>query len=270
MEFRKRSKYVFFQRCKGAGFFLLQYALSILINCVCFMLPKRILLKISGEMLKGEDPLGISGEVLARLALSIKELIQHNIQVAIVIGAGNLFRGIQGEKLGISQVTADYMGMLATMINGLALQEALRSTGIESEIMSALPCEAIAPVVSTVKANELISKGIPVIFTGGTGNPFFTTDTAAALRAAEIKADLVVKATKVSGVYSKDPNKYPDAIRYERLSYAEALEQKLLVMDHTAFALCMSVNIPIFVFKLWEKPTIIEALQDMTSGTIIS
>ncbi len=233
-------------------------------------LPRRILLKISGEMLKGDEHLGLCGDTLSRLAKSIAELLNHKIEVGIVLGGGNLFRGIQGSDLGISRVSSDFMGMLATLINGIALQEALRSANIESKVMSALPCGTLAPEISVSEAQNLIAEGKPVIFVGGTGNPFFTTDTAAALRAAEIHADLVVKATKVSGVYSSDPVKDKNAKRFERITYAEVLEKNLSVMDSTAIALCMSLKIPIFVFKLWEKTTILEALQDPSCGTIVS
>lgn len=233
-------------------------------------LPRRILLKISGEMLKGDDNVGLCGETLSRLAKSIAELIQNKIEVGIVLGGGNLFRGIQGSDLGISRVSSDFMGMLATLINGIALQEALRCENIDAKVMSAIPCTELAPPISLRDAKNHIKSGKPVIFVGGTGNPFFTTDTAAALRAAEIKADLVVKATKVSGVYSSDPIKNKEAKRFEKITYAHILEKNLSVMDSTAIALCMSVKIPIFVFKLWEKPTILAALQDPSCGTIVS
>ncbi len=252
-------------------------------------LPKRILLKVSGEMLKGTEldkdmenathasspksspnqHSDISSSTLLKLAHSIAELLENGIEVGIVLGGGNIFRGLQGEALGVGRISADFMGMLATVINGIALQEALKQIGVHAILMSAIPCGSIAPDISIEKAKVHLKNKMPVIFSGGTGNPFFTTDTAAALRASEIEADLLVKATKVSGIFSEDPFKKANVQRYTRLSCAEVLEMKLNVMDATAIALCMNNDIPIFVFKLWEKDSILEALQDISSGTIV-
>jgi len=215
------------------------------------MKPKyhRVVLKISGEALLGEQPFGISPYILKFLSNEIAELTKDEIQLAIVMGGGNIFRGRQARKLGIDQATGDYMGMLATMINALALQVALEKEGVETRVMSGISMRAVAEPYIRRRAIRHLEKGRVVIFGAGTGNPYFTTDTAAALRAAEIKAEVILKATKVDGVYEKDPLKFPDAKKFDELSYMEVLEKKLEVMDATAISLCMENKLPIIVFN---------------------
>jgi len=230
---------------------------------------KRILLKLSGEALIGDQIFGISGDAAKKIAQGIRDFCEHDIEVGIVIGAGNIFRGIQGAKLGISRIPADHMGMLATIINSLALQQALADCGIEAIIMSAINCEPIVDPFNWKKAIHHLERKRVLIFAGGTGSPYFTTDTAAALRASEIQAELLLKATKVNGIYSKDPKKYPDAIRYETLSYAEVLAQNLCVMDATSVALCRASQIPILVFDMWATPKLTEVLHNPKFGTLV-
>lgn len=202
------------------------------------------------------------------MAQKIKGLIDRGIQVALVIGAGNIFRGIQGGKLEIRRTPADQMGMLATIMNGIAFGEMLEKCGAPTCIMSSINCYPIAEPYHWQSALKNLSQGKVVIFVGGTASPYFTTDTAAALRASEIEADILLKATKVDGVYSKDPKKYPDAIRYETLTYTEVLAQKLEVMDATSIALCMSNQIPILVFDM-QKDTLFSVLENTKLGTLV-
>lgn len=230
---------------------------------------KRILLKLSGEALMGKEPYGISQEACLQISEGIKDLVDQGMQIGIVIGAGNIFRGLKGDKLGIKRTPADQMGMLATIMNGIALGQSLEAVGVENIIMSAIDCQSIAEPYSWRGALHHLAHNRVVIFVGGTGSPYFTTDTAAALRASEIQAEILLKATKVDGIYSKDPLKYPDAIRYETLSYSEVLAQKLDVMDATAIALCMSNQIPIFVFNMWATKKLSEALQNKNLGTLV-
>jgi len=232
---------------------------------------KRILLKLSGETLLGSEKFGIDTGAAQSLAKSIKELQNQGLQIGIVIGGGNIFRGINLEESGIARTPADQMGMLATLMNGIALQQVLTNHGCSSKIMSALECPKITKPYRWQEALEALDAGDVVLFVGGTGNPYFTTDTAAALRANEMEADILLKATKVDGVFNKDPMKHPDAIKYDQLSYSQALAEKLNVMDATAIALCRSNNIPIFVFnmQLLREGKLLEALEKQEKGTIV-
>jgi len=231
---------------------------------------KRILLKLSGEALAGKNGYGIDAEVLENLADEIKEVYDLGVEIAIVVGGGNIFRGIQGKSLKIDKATSDYMGMLATVINALALQNALEKKGIPTRVQSAIEMHQIAEPYIRRKAIRHLEKGRVVIFAAGTGNPFFTTDTAAALRAAEIGADILLKATKVDGIYDKDPNKNSNAKKYKKLTYKEALEKDIKVMDSTAFALCKEENIPILVFSIKEKGNLKKAVLGEKVGTYVT
>ncbi len=212
----------------------------------------------------------IAAEPILQIVGGIQDLVQHGVEVGIVIGGGNIFRGIRGEKLAIQRTPADQMGMLATIINGIALSQALEQCGVHNVIMSAIDCHPIAEPYQWQKALEYIEQKKVVIFVGGTGSPYFTTDTAAALRASEIHAEALLKATKVNGVYSQDPLKFPDAIRYTQISYREVLAQKLDVMDATAIALAMSNRIPILVFDMWATKKFSDVLHDTSLATIVS
>lgn len=211
---------------------------------------KRVLLKLSGEILSGQGKFGITGEACQQIGLAIKAMRDAGLEVAIVIGGGNIFRGVNLKQLGMPRTPADQIGMLATLINGIALQQALIGLGCPCAVMSALECPKVAEPYNWSKAIDALSNGSVLIFVGGTGNPYFTTDTAAALRASEIHADVLLKATKVDGIYDKDPLKYPDAKKYETMSYAQVLAEKLEVMDATSIALCMSNKVPVFVFNM--------------------
>jgi uridylate kinase len=232
---------------------------------------KRILLKLSGELLMGAQSFGIDQEACQRLALAVKTLRKHDVEVAIVIGGGNIFRGIHLESLGMARTPADQMGMLATLINGIALKQALTNVGCDANIMTALECPKVAEAYSWGGALEALQKGSVLIFVGGTGNPYFTTDTAAALRACEIQANALFKATKVDGVYNKDPKKHPDAKKYQTIDYAKVLEDKLGIMDAASIVLCRDNKIPIFVFNMnnLQEDKIIAALSNKELGTII-
>jgi uridylate kinase len=211
---------------------------------------KRVLLKISGEMLAGENQIGIESETIHRFAAEIQEIRDLGVQVAIVIGGGNIFRGLAGASRGMDRAHADYMGMLATVINSLALQDALEHLGCFTRVMSAITMDQVAEPYIRRRAIRHLEKGRVVIFGAGTGNPYFSTDTAAALRAAEIHADVILKATKVDGVYDSDPKKNAGATRFESVSYLEVLNRGIKVMDATAISLCMDNSIPIVVFDL--------------------
>lgn len=232
---------------------------------------KRILLKLSGEILMGTEPFGINREACQKIALAIRAIKTAGTEVGIVIGGGNIFRGIHLEKMGLQRTPADLMGMLATLINGMALQQALAGIHCPAKVMSALECPQAVDTYSWRRALEYLEEGYVLIFVGGTGNPYFTTDTAAALRASEIRADIFLKATKVDGVYDKDPLKYPDAKKYNSLSYSQALAEKLEVMDATSIALCRSNNIPMLVFNmnLLEEDNVLVALSEKNLGTIV-
>jgi uridylate kinase len=211
----------------------------------------RILLKISGETLLAKQNFGICQKACLALAHTIRDIHKAGIQLGIVIGAGNIFRGIHLSEMGLSRTPADHMGMLGTLFNGIALQQALHSLQVPVSIMSALECPQVVETYNWEKSLQHLKNGTIVIFVGGTGNPYFTTDTAAALRASEIQADVLMKATKVEGIYDKDPFQYKNACKYETISYTQILNEKLQVMDATAIILCRSNRIPIFVFNMY-------------------
>jgi uridylate kinase len=230
---------------------------------------KRILLKISGEALMGAVPYGIHPDAVSTVASEIQEIHGMGVSVALVVGGGNIFRGIQAQEQGMDRVTADSMGMLATVINGLALQDALERRGVSTRLMTAIAMHALAEPYIRRRAIRHLEKGRIVIFAAGTGSPYFTTDSAAALRATEIKAELLLKATKVDGVYSADPKKDPSAQRYESLTYLKALEMGLKVMDATAISLCMENRIPIRVFDLFEAGNIRRIVEGAPIGSVV-
>lgn len=231
---------------------------------------RRILLKLGGEALAGPDGFGIDPTRAAEVATIIKSVYDLGIQVAVVIGAGNLWRGSVGMQFGMEQSTADHMGMIATVMNALALQDALERIGIVTRVQTALEMRAVAEPYIRLRAIRHLDKGRVVIIGGGTGNPYFTTDTAGALRAMEIGADVLVKATKVDAVYDKDPQAHPDARRFHHLSYIDFLNQRLRVMDGTAISLCMEHNLPIVVLNLWEENSVRKLVEGEVVGTTIS
>ena len=228
---------------------------------------RRILLKLSGEMLAGDQDFGFSAEVLKRLASEIAEIHALGVQIAIVIGGGNIFRGISGSERGMERAHADYMGMLATVINALALQDALEHINCYTRVMSALRIEQVCEPYIRRRAVAHLAKGRVVIFAAGTGNPYFSTDTAASLRAAEMQADVILKATKVDGVYNKDPKKFDDAVRYETVTHLEALNLGLKVMDATAISMCMENRIPLIIFDLNRPGNIMRVVCGESIGT---
>ena len=228
---------------------------------------KRVMLKLSGEMLVGEQAMGIQPDVIGRFADEIKDLHSTGVEIALVIGGGNIFRGLAGASRGMDRTHADYMGMLATVINGLALQDALESRGVYTRVMSAITVNEICEPYIRRRAMRHLEKGRVVIFAGGTGNPYFTTDTAAALRAAEIQADVILKATKVDGVYDRDPALHDDAVLFDSVTYLEVLQRGLKVMDSTAVSLCMDNDIPIVVFNLSQEGNIKRVLLGEEIGT---
>lgn len=231
---------------------------------------KRILLKLSGEALKGEEH-SISPEIVHRMAENIKEITDSGIEVALVIGGGNIFRGLSASRKGMDRTTADYMGMMATCINALALQDGLESLGIQSRVQSAITMQQIAEPYIRRKAVRHLEKGRVVIFAAGTGSPYFSTDTTAALRANEINAQVVLKATNVDGIYDKDPAKHDDAVKFESISYLDALQRQLKVMDSTAFSLCMDNKIPIVVFNFFEDGALSKVVGgDSSVGTLVN
>lgn len=214
---------------------------------------KRILLKLSGESLAGGNRAGIDAGALTGYAGEIRALVEQGVEVAVVLGGGNIFRGIQGMSKGFDRVQGDQMGMLATIINSMALQSALEAAGIKAQVLSGIPVETICKKISRRRALQLLDEGYVVLIAGGTGNPFFTTDSAAALRALEVKAEVILKGTRVDGVYSDDPEKNPNATRYDVITFDEAIQQNLKVMDITAFTLCKENALPIIVFNVNEK-----------------
>ena len=228
---------------------------------------KRVLLKLSGEALMGEQEFGIESEAIATYAKKIKEVYDMGIELAIVIGGGNIFRGLSGSDQGVDRVTGDHMGMLATVINSLALQNAIEKLGVPTRVQTAIDMPKIAEPFIKRRAIRRLEKGRVVIFGAGTGNPYFTTDTAAALRAIEIDADVVVKATKVDGIYDKDPKKFADAVKYDVVTYDECLSKNLRVMDQTAISLCRENNLPILVFNLLEEGNLKKVITGETIGT---
>lgn len=232
---------------------------------------KRILLKVGGESMLGKREYGIDPDAASQVAQQIKKVYAEGVQVAVVIGAGNIFRGISGSKNGIERATADYMGMLATMLNALALQDALEKIGVPTRVQSALSMLSVAEAFVRRKAIRHMEKGRVVIIGAGTGNPYVTTDTGASLHALELHCDVVMKATKVDGVYDKDPMKHKDAKRYAVLNYMDAIENpEIQVMDTAALAMCHENNMPIMVFKLFEEDNLEKAINGADIGTIVS
>jgi uridylate kinase len=231
---------------------------------------KRILLKLSGESLMGDKKFGIDNTRLSDYAIQIKEITESGIEVAIVIGGGNIFRGVQAEEGGMDRTHGDYMGMLATMINAMALQAALEAHGVDSRLQSAIEMREIAEPYVRRKAVRHLEKGRVVIFGAGTGNPFFTTDSAASLRAIEINADVILKGTRVDGIYTADPEKDPTATKYNTISFDEVYSKGLNVMDMTAFTLCKENSLPIIVFNMDEKGNLKRLLNGEEVGTIVS
>lgn len=231
---------------------------------------KRVLLKLSGEALMGgQKNSSIDPEVLGAIAAEIKEVVRLGVSLGIVVGGGNIFRGVEGNAKGMDRTSADYMGMLATVINSLALQGAFENTGVETRVQTAIAMREIAEPFIQRKAMRHLEKGRVVIFAAGTGNPYFTTDTAAVLRAMEIKADVIMKATKVDGVYDKDPVKFPDAVMYENISYDDVLAKNLKVMDATAISLCRDNRLPILVFNLQQAGNIVRGISGEKIGTLV-
>ncbi len=236
------------------------------------MLPKyrRILLKLSGESLMGDRNYGIDPQMLDQYAKEIKEITNIGVQVAVVIGGGNIYRGMNEHETGIERAQGDYMGMLATVINGMALQAALDKVGVSTRLQSAIKMEQVAEPYIRRRAMRHLEKGRVVIFGAGTGNPYFTTDTAGSLRAIEIKADVILKGTRVDGIYSADPEKDPTATRYETLSFNDVISQNLKVMDMTAFTLCQENDLPIIVFDMNRTGNLLNVVTGMHVGTLVS
>ncbi|MEE4145995.1 MAG: UMP kinase [Halieaceae bacterium] len=230
---------------------------------------KRILLKLSGEALTGQESFGIDPKILDRMALEVGQLVGIGVQVGLVVGGGNLFRGAALQTAGLDRVTGDHMGMLATVMNALALRDALERSNISTQVMSAIPMSGVVDHYDRRKAIRALSNGDVVIFAAGTGNPFFTTDSSACLRGIEVDAELVLKATKVDGVYSADPMKFPDAIRYDRLTYDEVLDKKLEVMDLTAICLCRDHKMPVRVFEMEKRGALLNIVRGGDDGTLI-
>ena len=230
---------------------------------------KRVLLKVSGEALMGGRDYGLDNDTVADIAADIGDVVALGVQVCLVIGGGNIFRGVQAAANGMDRAQADYMGMLATVMNALALQAALEKLGTATRVQSAIPMASVCEPYIRRRAIRHMEKGRVVIFAAGTGNPFFTTDTAAALRAMEIEADIVIKATKVDGVYEADPKTNPEALKFEKITYIDALNRRLQVIDSTAISLCMDNNLPILVLGLWHRDDLVRAMQGEPVGTII-
>ena len=230
----------------------------------------RIILKLSGEVLRGGktgDP--IDAATLERVCAQVKEIHEMGVEICVVIGGGNIFRGLNGEKRGVDRTTGDYMGMLGTVINGLALMDCLEKMGVTTRVQSAIPMNQIAEPFILRRAMRHLEKGRVVIFVAGTGNPYFSTDTTAALRASEMHASIIMKATKVDGIYDKDPKKFPDAVKYDEITFIDALKQRITVMDSTAFSLCLDNNVPILVFDLNGDHSIRRAVQGKKIGTLV-
>lgn len=230
---------------------------------------KRILLKLSGEALMGDDAYGINREVVAGIVADVVEVTRLGVEVGVVIGGGNIFRGMAGAATGMDRATADYMGMLATVMNAMALADAFRAAGVNARVQSALRIDQVVEPYIRGKAIRYLEEGRVVIFGAGTGNPFFTTDTAAALRGSEIGADIVLKATKVDGIYTADPKKDPTATRFNRISFDEAITRNLAVMDATAFALCRDQRLPINVFSLFKSGALKRVVMGEDEGTLV-
>ncbi|MFA6313865.1 MAG: UMP kinase [Sterolibacterium sp.] len=230
---------------------------------------KRILLKLSGEALMGDDPYGINRETLARIVAEIGTVAALGVEIGVVIGGGNIFRGVAGTSTGMDRATADYMGMLATVMNAMALADAMRQAGLNNRVQSALNIEQVVEPYIRGKAIRYLEEGKILVFAAGTGNPFFTTDTAAALRGSEIGAEIVLKATKVDGVYSADPVKDPQATRYARISFDDAISRNLKVMDATALALCRDQKLPINVFSIFKEGALKRVVLGEDEGTMV-
>ena len=231
---------------------------------------RRIVLKLSGEALAGSQGFGIDPPVLDRIGEEVRDVTDLGVQVAIVIGGGNIFRGVAASAAGMDRATADYMGMLATVINALALQDALEHQGVLTRVASAIEMRAVAEPFIRRRAVRHLEKGRVVVFAAGTGNPYFTTDTAAALRAMEMKAQIILKATKVDGIYTADPVNHPDATRYDKISYLQVLQERLQVMDATAISLCMDNKLPILVFNLKTPGNIRRVVMGEAVGTMVT
>ena len=231
---------------------------------------RRILVKLSGEALGGESTVGINAAAVQSMAEQVREVRDLGVQVVIVLGGGNIFRGLAGSEKGIERATGDYMGMLATIINSLALQDALEKLGVATRVQTAIAMPQVAETFIRRRAVRHLEKGRVVIFGGGTGNPYFSTDTAAALRATEIGAEVILKATKVDGIYDSDPKKNPKAKRFEQISYLDALQKQLKVMDSTAFSLCMDNKMPIIVFDLFKPHNLKRVVMGDPVGTVVT
>lgn len=231
---------------------------------------KRILLKLSGEALMGDDAFGINRATIVRMVQEVAEVTRMGVEVAVVIGGGNLWRGKQGLDHGMDRATADYMGMLGTVMNALVVMDALERTGVYTRVMSAIEMRAIAEPYIRRRAIRHLEKGRVVIFSAGIGSPHFSTDTAAALRATEVGAEVIVKATKVDGVYDSDPKKNPNAEKFNELTYIDLINRRLAVMDSTAVTLCMDNNLPILVLNYWDKKALVGALRGEKIGTLVS
>src|SRR5512139_2921100 len=231
---------------------------------------KRVLLKLSGESLAGKSGFGIDVDTAESIAIRIKEVFDLGVEIALVIGAGNLWRGKQGLERGMDRATADYMGMLGTVMNSMVLMDALERAGVFTRVLSAVEMRAVAEPYIRRRAIRHLEKGRVVIFGGGTGNPYFSTDTAAALRAMEIGADVLIKATKVDGVYDSDPVRNPNAVKFERLTHMETINKRLQVMDSTALSLCMDNNLPILVLNMWQPGALLKAVYGEPVGTLVS
>lgn len=232
---------------------------------------KRVLLKLSGEALMGENSFGISPDIVNQIVIEIKKILEQNIQLAIVIGGGNIFRGISLGDQGMTRATGDYMGMLATVMNSLALEDAFNKNNIITRVQSAVNVEQIVEPYIRAKALQYLSENKVVIFSGGTGNPFFTTDTAAALRASEIDADIMIKATKVNGIYSDDPMKSPNAMKFDQISFDDVIDKKLKVMDATAFTLCREQSMPIGVINIFKQDSLYNFInKNFSDGTLVT
>ncbi|HAP30602.1 MAG: UMP kinase [Flavobacteriales bacterium] len=231
---------------------------------------KRILLKLSGEALMGDKQFGIDTEKLSAYANEIKTAVDFGVEVAVVIGGGNIFRGVQVEGQGLDRVQGDYMGMLATIINGMALQSALEKADVETRLLTAIKMEQVAEPFIRRRAMRHLQKGRVVIFGGGTGNPYFTTDTAATLRAIEIEADVILKGTRVDGIYTADPEKDKSATKYDTITFKEVYEKELNIMDMTAFTLCNENKLPIVVFDINKKQNLYKMLQGESVGTLVN
>lgn len=231
---------------------------------------KRVVLKLSGEALMGSHEFGMDHEACVHIAKSVKEICDLGLEVALVVGGGNIFRGRQATDFGFDRTPADHIGMLATMINGLILQQCLTAVGVESQVMSAINIALVLESYKWTHAMHALQKGRVVIFVGGTSNPYFTTDTAAALRASEVGAEILLKATKVDGIYDTDPITNPNAKKYDSITFSEALSQNLKVMDATALALCRENNIPVYVFDLFQDQSLLKAVTEEKGGTIVT